>query len=138
LDFTKIQSFWKFGGFSSIVVNGTSPENPWVQSENANAPFDQEFYLILNVAVGAGNGYFPYVFRCNSSCSPHLSSVSLTRADNCAMFSDSYGNKPWADKSENAMKQFWAANTTWLPSWDAGPARGMTVKYVKMWQEGKC
>lgn len=110
LDFTKIQSFWKFGGFSSIVVNGTSPDNPWVQSENANAPFDQEFYLILNVAVGAGNGYFP----------------------------DSYGNKPWADKSDNAMKQFWAANTTWLPTWGAGPARGMTVKYVKMWQEGKC
>jgi hypothetical protein len=62
LDFNKIQSFWKFGGFSSIVVNGTSPDNPWVQSQNANAPFDQEFYLILNVAVGAGNGYFPYVF----------------------------------------------------------------------------
>ena len=55
-----------------------------------------------------------------------------------AMFSDSYGNKPWADKSDNAMKQFWAANTTWLPTWGAGPARGMTVKYVKMWQEGKC
>lgn len=54
------------------------------------------------------------------------------------MFSDSYGNKPWADKSDNAMKQFWAANTTWLPTWGAGPARGMTVKYVKMWQEGKC
>ena len=27
----------------------------------ANTPFDQEFFLILNVAVGGTNGWFPYV-----------------------------------------------------------------------------
>ena len=35
--------------------------NPW-QSGNgatAGAPFDQEFYIIFNVAVGGTNGYFP-------------------------------------------------------------------------------
>jgi hypothetical protein len=33
-------------------------ENPWEAGE-PSAPFDQEFYLILNVAVGGTNGYFP-------------------------------------------------------------------------------
>jgi len=32
--------------------------NPW-ENENNAAPFNQEFYLILNVAVGGTNGYFP-------------------------------------------------------------------------------
>jgi hypothetical protein len=50
---------WKFGDFDQIVVNGTAPEDPWNQLGNTNAPFDQDFYLILNVAVGSTNGYFP-------------------------------------------------------------------------------
>jgi hypothetical protein len=33
--------------------------NPWGLSPNPNAPFDQSFYLILNVAVGGTSGYFP-------------------------------------------------------------------------------
>ncbi|KAJ9076330.1 3-glucan binding protein [Entomophthora muscae] len=35
--------------------------NPWANSEKSrnNAPFDEEFYLILNVAVGGVNGFFP-------------------------------------------------------------------------------
>jgi len=32
--------------------------NPWANGTNAT-PFDQEFYLILNVAVGGTNGWFP-------------------------------------------------------------------------------
>ncbi len=32
--------------------------NPW-QDGPKNAPFDQEFYLIINLAVGGTNGYFP-------------------------------------------------------------------------------
>lgn len=36
----------------------TTFDNPWRSGSNA-APFDQEFYLILNVAVGGNSGYFP-------------------------------------------------------------------------------
>ena len=37
--------------------------NPWALSNSTtgNAPFDQKFYLILNVAVGSRNGWFLYV-----------------------------------------------------------------------------
>lgn len=30
------------------------------------------------------------------------------------------------------------AKDQWLPTWGEGNDRGMTVKSVKMWQEGKC
>jgi hypothetical protein len=42
--------FFTKGGFSGF--------NAW-EGQGNNAPFDQEFYLILNVAVGGVNGYFP-------------------------------------------------------------------------------
>jgi beta-glucanase (GH16 family) len=45
------KSFWERGGWKGI-------DNPWVGGGH-DAPFDQEFYLILNVAVGGTNGYFP-------------------------------------------------------------------------------
>jgi beta-glucanase (GH16 family) len=37
----------------------TNRENPWQYSPNKCAPFDTEFYLIINLAVGGTNGYFP-------------------------------------------------------------------------------
>jgi hypothetical protein len=75
-----------------------------------NTPFDQPFHLVINVAVGASNGFFP----------------------------DGVSNKPWIDGSLTSMRDFWKANTTWLPTWGSGEDRGMTVKSVKMWQQGKC
>ena len=51
-----------------------------VQSVNS-APFDRDFYLILNVAVGGKNGWFP----------------------------ENQGNKPWLDGSSAAMRDFWNA-----------------------------
>jgi hypothetical protein len=53
---------WTWGQFQGRLENGSSLSNPWFKSENSNAPFDQKFYLILNVAVGSHNGWFPYVF----------------------------------------------------------------------------
>ena len=47
------QSFWDRGGFEA-----EGRDNPWRGEPNA-APFNREFYLILNVAVGGTNGYFP-------------------------------------------------------------------------------
>lgn len=44
--------FWELGGFGN-----SSYDNPWVGGTKM-APFDREFYLIVNLAVG-GLGYFP-------------------------------------------------------------------------------
>ncbi|KAJ3274755.1 hypothetical protein HK104_004030 [Borealophlyctis nickersoniae] len=43
-------SLWDLGTFPAVYNNQTAIENPW-KNGGKNAPFDQEFYLILNVAV---------------------------------------------------------------------------------------
>ncbi|KAH9893700.1 concanavalin A-like lectin/glucanase domain-containing protein [Xylariomycetidae sp. FL2044] len=106
-DFTKNKNMWTYGDFADIT--GAGPD-PWSSTGQDNTPFDQDFYLILNVAVGSTNGWFP----------------------------DGMGNKPWTDGSTTAMKEFYAASDSWLPTWGAPESRGMTVKSVKMWQEGTC
>jgi len=61
IDFRKNKDFWTFGEFQGKSENSTHLlENPWVNStsKTGNAPFDQKFYLILNVAVGGRNGWF--------------------------------------------------------------------------------
>jgi hypothetical protein len=60
VDFKK-KDFWQRGHFQGQYENGTLLTNPWYISGNKNAPFDQKFYLILNVAVGSRNGWFLYV-----------------------------------------------------------------------------
>lgn len=57
VDFKK-QNLWQFGKFQGQYENGSLLTNPWYTSGNTNAPFDQKFYLILNVAVGGRTGYF--------------------------------------------------------------------------------
>lgn len=104
-----------FGGKNMWIRSGlakTYPDrDPWSQTGRANTPFDEAFYLILNVAVGGTGGYFL----------------------------DSVGGKPWIDwGSATAARDFWKANHTWLPTWGPGDSRGMTVKSAKMWQEGAC
>ncbi|KAH8659712.1 concanavalin A-like lectin/glucanase domain-containing protein [Ilyonectria robusta] len=109
-DFTKNKNLWTYGEFAGSSVNGSVPVDPWSSTGRANTPFDQSFFLILNVAVGSTNGWFP----------------------------DAVGGKPWADNSETPMRDFWKSNSTWLPSWGPKEERGMVIKSVKMWQEGKC
>ncbi|KAH7140029.1 concanavalin A-like lectin/glucanase domain-containing protein [Dactylonectria estremocensis] len=109
-DFTKNKNLWSYGEFAGESVNGSVPVDPWSSTGRANTPFDESFYLILNVAVGSTNGWFP----------------------------DAVGGKPWADSSETPMRDFWKANSTWLPSWGPPEERGMVIQSVKMWQEGKC
>ncbi|KAH7390819.1 concanavalin A-like lectin/glucanase domain-containing protein [Phaeosphaeria sp. MPI-PUGE-AT-0046c] len=111
VSYTKFKTpLWQEGGFSGLTTeNGTLFDNPWRGSGN-NAPFDQKFYLILNVAVGAQNGWF----------------------------FDGEGGKPWVDGSDFAARDFYKAKDQWLPTWGEGTERGMTVKSVKMWQHGKC
>ncbi|OBT63660.1 hypothetical protein VE03_06122 [Pseudogymnoascus sp. 23342-1-I1] len=105
------KNFWERGEFGDVFVNNTLLPNPWAESKNRGAPFDQEFYLVMNVAVGSRNGWFL----------------------------DGVGGKPWVDASTYlAPGAFYQRVDDWLPTWGEGNARGMTVKAVKMWQEGAC
>jgi len=109
VDFT--QSFWTRGQFPQYWQNGTTPQkinNPWFSSESNAAPFDQSFYLILDLAVGGTNGFFP----------------------------DNIGGKPWLDSSPTAMSDFWAARERWYPTWPTDlTKRAMAIQSIKMWQQ---
>ncbi|XP_067652756.1 beta-1,3-glucan-binding protein-like [Haliotis asinina] len=92
------------GFFSYSHLSGT---NPWAKG-GKNAPFDGPMGLILNVAVGATDGYF----------------------------SDSYHNgngKPWRDGSQTAMMDFWKNRHQWQSTWH-GEDVAMKIKSVKMIQ----
>ncbi|OCK77121.1 glycoside hydrolase family 16 protein [Lepidopterella palustris CBS 459.81] len=107
---SNLGNMWQRGDFSNRLVNYTTMADIWSQTGRANTPFDSSFYLILNVAVGGTNGFFH----------------------------DGYGDKPWINHSPTAMRDFWAARNSWMPTWGNGSDRGMTIKSVKMWREGKC
>ncbi|KAF2454644.1 glycosyl hydrolase [Lineolata rhizophorae] len=109
-DFKGKKNMWQRGYFAEQTENSSLLEDPWSHTGNANTPFDQEFFLILNVAVGSRNGWFQ----------------------------DGKGEKPWLDDSTSAAADFLRAAGKWLPTWGDGDDRGMTVKSVKMWQQGAC
>ncbi|KAF2670927.1 putative gram-negative bacteria binding protein [Microthyrium microscopicum] len=110
VDFRKAANMWSRGAFERRLENNSVLTNPWRETDSRNAPFDQKFFLILNVAVGSRNGWF----------------------------TDGVNNKPWVDGSDSAVADFYAAQDKWYPTWGKNNDRGMTVKNVKMWQEGKC
>ncbi|XP_060553352.1 beta-1,3-glucan-binding protein-like [Ruditapes philippinarum] len=93
------QSFWQKGGFSG--------SNIWGSGTKA-APFDQPFYLILNVAVGGTSGFFPDGWTYNSP-------------------------KPWRNDSPHENADFWNARNNWLGSWH-GDDVAMEIDYVEMKQ----
>lgn len=100
--------FWEVGDFSTTYQNGTIIEDPWPLN-NKIAPFDQKFYLVLNVAVGGTNGFFP----------------------------DSVDKKPWANAQDlTAPRSFWSSVSSWYPSWQLKlqEDRAMVVDYVKMYK----
>lgn len=101
---------WDRGGFGEKKINKSALFDPWSATGRANTPFDQSFYLILNVAVGGTNGFFE----------------------------DGVANKPWVDASINAPKEFFDARELWRHTWPDSTERGMTVRNVKMWKQGKC
>jgi len=107
IQFTK--PFFERGNFPAVWQNGSAAvvlENPWVNGTIA-APFDQEFYLILDVAVGGTNGWFP----------------------------DKVGGKPWLDGSQNAIGDFARAQSQWYGTWPQDTyARSLVVDSVKMWK----
>jgi hypothetical protein len=99
--------FWSRGDFPLSTSNGTSIVNPWSQTGNPATPFDQDFYLILNVAVGGTNGWFK----------------------------DGAAGKPWVDSSPTAKRDFWKAKDQWYPTWQNDNGNALQVKSVKMWQQ---
>lgn len=55
----KDQNMWQRGYLGGLVnKNDTFYVDPWSSTGRKNTPFDEEFYLILNVAVGSRNGWF--------------------------------------------------------------------------------
>ncbi|OAA52288.1 glucan 1,3-beta-glucosidase [Beauveria brongniartii RCEF 3172] len=80
---------WQRGAFPQTTSNGTRLADVWSQTGRKNTPFDQDFYLIINLAVGGTNGWFE----------------------------DNKSLKPWVNGSPNAKKDFWAAREDWHPTW---------------------
>ncbi|KAK9891858.1 hypothetical protein WA026_017346 [Henosepilachna vigintioctopunctata] len=92
--------FYQFGQLSG--------DNPWAGGSKM-APFDQNFYLIVNVAVGGTSGYFP-----DNASNP--------------------GGKPWKNSSPNAARDFWNGNGQWRPTWNEQTTqRALKVEYIKVW-----
>ncbi|KAI9275934.1 concanavalin A-like lectin/glucanase domain-containing protein [Phascolomyces articulosus] len=97
------QTFFERGGFSDAW------NNPW-KSGDISAPFDSEFYLILNVAVGGVTGFFPDEEK-----------------------------KPWRNQDDHAINEFWDHRDEWLPTWGEGNKRALAIDWVKIWSaETEC
>jgi beta-glucanase (GH16 family) len=101
------EPLWERGGFGAFNANGTRLVDVWSQTGRDQTPFDQEFYLILNVAVGGTNGWF----------------------------ADGKSGKPWVDSSTTAKLDFWNARDQWYPTWTAAGAGQMEISKVEMWQQ---
>jgi beta-glucanase (GH16 family) len=88
---TKTKSFFQIGNFPQTARDGdqiVAVKNPWDGQPNS-APFNEEFYLILDLAVGGTSGWFP----------------------------DGVGGKMWIDGSASAMTDFANAQSTWFGEW---------------------
>ncbi|ROW13660.1 hypothetical protein VPNG_04509 [Cytospora leucostoma] len=87
--FREKENMWRRGSFPHANANGTELKDPWGRTGRPNTPFDHEFYLIINLAVGGTNGWFK----------------------------DGKSGKPWLDTSPKANKDFWEARGQWYPTW---------------------
>ncbi|KIR68677.1 hypothetical protein I314_01100 [Cryptococcus bacillisporus CA1873] len=111
------ESFWTRGKFPSTYTNGSqvlkltnlglNPSRrlpPSIKTDNHH----EAFYLVIDLAVGSIDGWFP----------------------------DGQGGKPWTDDSLSAMSDFWAAKSKWWgTSWSSDPTvRGFAIDSVKMWR----
>jgi hypothetical protein len=107
------EPFFEYGKFPLTDSNGTRLVNPWQHTGSKASPFDEDFYLVINLAVGGTNGWFE----------------------------DGKSNKPWVDTSPFAMREFWAARDSWWPTWQGqgskkGEEGALKIRRVRMWQQG--
>jgi len=103
-------SFWEWGKPWKTTTN------PWANGTNF-APFDQDFYFLLNVAVGGNNGY--------------ITDNGINRGGDPAL------QKPWrnSDGYTNAMQKFYNTRGNWLWTWDQeGDNNAMQVDYIRVYQ----
>ena len=92
----KDQGFWDMARFPNNL------DNPWKHGSKL-APFDKDFYIILNLAVGGTNDYFHRTYK------PQI---------------------PWNnDNNEKAKTEFWNARDQWLPTW-VDPS--LKIDYIKV------
>ncbi|KAK5090281.1 hypothetical protein LTR05_000453 [Lithohypha guttulata] len=80
--------------------------DPWSQTGRPSTPFDEDFYLIINLAVGSQNGWFE----------------------------DGKSKKPWVDGSPTAKKDFWNARDEWQKTWEEGSPE-LKIRAVRVWQQ---
>ncbi|KAF9075383.1 concanavalin A-like lectin/glucanase domain-containing protein [Rhodocollybia butyracea] len=114
LDIKKSQeSFFNRARYPATAINSSTGdtvavENIWSEAGGGwNAPFDQEFYLIIQVAVGGTSGWFP----------------------------DGAGGKMWTDGDTDAMFDFAKAQDEWSATWPTSvDDRSLRVDWVKMWK----
>jgi len=99
------QPLWQRGQYPLESANGTRLVDPWSYTGDAATPFDQDFYLIINLAVGGTNGWFK----------------------------DGAANKPWVDNDPDAPRDFWNARDVWQKTWKNGGA--FIIDSVKMWRQ---
>ncbi|XP_055374595.1 beta-1,3-glucan-binding protein-like isoform X2 [Condylostylus longicornis] len=104
--FNAEDGFFKRGKFPENI------DNPWQYSNSGMAPFDQEFYIIINLAVGGTNGYFP-----DSAENPNP--------------------KPWLNSSPHALTDFWDGRSNWLSTWNydnkTNNDRDFQIDYVRVY-----
>ena len=96
------------GKFAALDNLGSPTPNPWSASQYKSAPFDKEFYLILNLAVAGTNGFFPG-----------------TDTNNPA-YSNSLGGQPY-----EAMQDFWLSQHQWYPSWPDDERRSLSIDWIR-------
>jgi len=100
LDFAFDKDLFTKGNFDENL------NNPWKYETDLSAPFNQEYYLILNVAVGGTNEYFP----------------------------DGKCGKPWTNDDPHSVNAFYNAKDTWFNTWNypASNDAAMKVDYIKV------
>lgn len=101
------KSFWELGQFENNQ-DIKDKTNPWAQG-TAMAPFDQEFFITIGLAVGGVSDYF----------------------------SDDFENepypKPWSNASPRAPASFWKAKSQWLSTWTSTEdSADFQIDYVKV------
>ena len=114
IDGVKIMDLPTGNGFCDGQWWCNQENNPWNESGSLNAPFDQDFYLIINLAVGGD--YFPN--NCENLAGP---------------------NKPWENSSGDQKRAFWWGGAdeynedrTSVQTWSDPTLRVKDLKVFKM------
>ncbi|PSN57618.1 Beta-1, partial [Blattella germanica] len=95
------------GGFGSAAGLNQEFNRNVDNSGSIMAPFDQQFYLVISLAVGGISDYFP-----DKSGNVHY-------------------KKPWNNTSPSAMLDFWESKDHWYPTWQG--SLDFQVDYVRVW-----